>query len=234
MPETLRLALADDYACGDMIAAARDLSLIRTEGDSDAVSLIMHRITGEVLRHWQGDNDDAAEWDDIATTLIFAIYPRGNATEDTFIWEGWKLLIPHARNFATLGPSEGEGGIRRGLILNAAGIFLVARGDVTGAIALLESAVDLARDIEGEKTQSYTAHLSNLCGRYTDVERYEEAEAGFLKVIEIEEELFSPDHPNLAISRNNLGEVFFMQKQFAKAEDPVSYTHLTLPTICSV
>ena len=89
LPETLRLALADDYACGDMIAAARDLSLIRTEGDSDAVSLIMHRITGEVLRHWQGNNHNAAEWDDIATHLIFAIYPSGNATEDTSIWEGW-------------------------------------------------------------------------------------------------------------------------------------------------
>ena len=218
LPETLRLALADDYACGDMIAAARDLSLIRTEGDSDAVSLIMHRITGEVLRHWQGDNDDAAEWDDIATTLIFTACPRGNAAEDTYIWEEWKLLIPHARNFATLGPSDGDGGKRRGRILNKASGYLIARGDVNGAIALMEPEVKLARDIEGEKSRSYTASLSNLCGLYTDVERYEEAEAGLLKVIEIEEELFSPDHPNLAIRRNNLSAVFFKQKQFAKAE----------------
>ena len=221
LPETLRHTLADDYDSGDMIAAARDLSLIRTEGDSDAVTLIMHRITGEVLRHWQDNNDDAAAWDDIATHLIFTVYPSGNAAEDTSIWEPWKPLLPHARNFATLGPSDGEGGTRRGLILNSASSYLIARGDVTGAIALLEAAVELAREIGGEKSEGYRVSLSNLSGRYTDVQRYEEAEASYLKVIKIEEELFSSDHPNLAIRRHNLGEVYYQQKQFDKAEEQV-------------
>ncbi|MCH8169281.1 MAG: tetratricopeptide repeat protein, partial [Proteobacteria bacterium] len=217
LPGPLGAALRDDYARADLVKAALDLSLLKT-GDEPGVGqmLIVHRVVQAVLRVWQRAEGKAG-WDVRAAQIVNGVFPEDpvNVPKD---WPLCARLLPHARALAEHGPRQGAGAEALGRLLNQAGVFLHSRGDTEGAIAMLEPNVELAAAIYGEEHLNYCAALSNLAGRYTDAGRLDEAERGFLRVLEIEEKLLDPDDPSLAITLNNLGEVYWKRQDFARAE----------------
>lgn len=103
-------------------------------------------------------------------------------------------------------------------LLNQAGLYAEVRGNMEGATTLMQSSVDLTREVHGEESEQYTSALSNLSGQHTDAGRYEAAEEGFRRVLEIEEAMQGPNHPRIAVHLNNLGEVYWKQEQFARVE----------------
>ncbi|MEM7059192.1 MAG: toll/interleukin-1 receptor domain-containing protein [Pseudomonadota bacterium] len=213
IPDPLGDALRDKYKIGPLVAAAERLSLLRTSGEGQDITLITHRITQTVLRRWQ-EIEGRAGWDARATDLVNATFPF----VEPATWELAESLMPHAMALAQYGPRAGEPAKWLDRLLNQAAIFRQARGDTDAAITLLEEDEKLAKAIYGERHESYTTTLSNLSGRYSDAGRYDEAEAGFLQVLEIEEDLFGKDAATVAITVNNLAEVYWKQKDFARAE----------------
>lgn len=216
LSEDLAAAFADDFTREDAIKPAADLSLLRREVDKAGFDVLtLHRVTALVLRVWQG-REQVAGWDDRAARIVGGVFPF-ESNQPQF-WELSARLLPHARALAARGPESGEGGKKRGYILNQAAVYLSARGDGEGAISLLESSVALAARIHGKKRPEYATGLSNLAGRYAEAGRLEEAEAAYRQVIEIQEAILAPGDPSLAITYNNMGKVYWRKKSFAKAE----------------
>ena len=83
---------------------------------------------------------------------------------------------------------------------------------------MLEPNTEIIAAVYGEEDPDYCTALSNLAVRYTDAGRLDEAERGFLRVLEIQEKLLDPGEPSLAITLNNLGYVYLKRKNFARAE----------------
>ncbi|MEL7468425.1 MAG: tetratricopeptide repeat protein [Pseudomonadota bacterium] len=216
IPDPLGEKLRDEIERGDLIAETQTASLLRLGEDLLAgQTLITHRVVQSVLREWQTE-EGIEGWDAYATGMVNAVFPQNPTQPST--WELAARLLPHAVELAQHGPRQGEPGRNLGRLLNQAGTFRYARGDTDGAIALMEPNVELARETHGERSEVFCTRLSNLSGRYTDAGRYDEAERGFLTVLEIEEDLLGPEHPKIAIRLNNLGEVYWKQQQFDKAE----------------
>lgn len=220
LPDRLVAAFADEDARDDTIRAAWQVSLLSRAEDKDwGEMLVLHRMTQTVLRAWQR-NEGRDGWDVRAARVVASLFVPGTNTAVTpQVWPLCARLLPHALALAGHGPRAGEGAEALGRLLNQAGGYLAfARGDTEGAIAILAANVDLTADAYGEDHPNYTAALSNLAGRYSDAGRLDEAEAAFLRVIEIGERLLDPDDPVLAIHKNNLGRVYSTRQDFARAE----------------
>ncbi|MEM8992606.1 MAG: tetratricopeptide repeat protein [Pseudomonadota bacterium] len=216
LSEPLVAAWTDDYARDDAIKAASDLALMRRDQDKAGDHmLILHRVTQAALRSWQRE-DGRESWDTRAAQIINLLFPL-DTHDNPAKWPLCARLLPHARALAEHGPKVGEGGEVLIYVLNQAGTFLYARGDMIGAIEMLEPNVELALALYGEEHANYPTALSNLAGQYSYAGRFAEAEETCKKAIEIDERL-RPDDPRLAIHYNNLAEVYWKQKRFADAE----------------
>jgi tetratricopeptide (TPR) repeat protein len=218
LPKAFATAMDDQFAREDALAALTSLSLLRQETGPFGSALIFHRLLLEVVREWMGA-DARALWGTAAVRLVNRAFPSSDRPQtDLSSWPLCARLMPHVAPLEAHAPRTGEAGRALGRLLNQAGIYLAARGDRAGALALAERSVALARATRSDEPLNFAAALGNLARRYADLDRPDEAEAACREALDIEERLLKPDDPSLAISLSNLAGVHWRRKEFDKAK----------------
>jgi tetratricopeptide (TPR) repeat protein len=213
LPASLATALSDRHAREDALAALASLSLLRREGGFAGDVLIFHRLLLEAVRDWMG-GDTRALWGNVAVHLVNEAFPWVEVTT----WETCTQLMPHVAPLEALAPQLGTAGEALGRLLNQASLYLTARGDREGALLFAERAVALARRVETEDPLNLANGLSNLGGRCADLDRLDDAEKAYHEALEIMEPRLEQNDPSLAITINNLSQVHWKRKEFARAE----------------
>jgi tetratricopeptide (TPR) repeat protein len=169
----------------------------------------------EVVRDWTGA-DARDVWGSAAVRLVEGAFP-GDVSTNPSIWPLCARLMPHVTPLDAHAPRTGEPGKALGRLLNQASIYLSARGDRTGALALATRAVEFGRRANVEPL-NLAAGLGNVAERYVDLDRLDEAEAALREALAIKEPRLPPNDPSLAITFSNLAEVHSKRNQFAQAE----------------
>lgn len=218
LPSNFALALTDKFARGDALAALASLSLLRQEGAPTGPTLIFHRLLLEVTRDWMGA-DARAEWGDAAVQIVDYIFPGSDhPATNTSVWTLCARLTPHVAALEANVPRTSVASKSLGRLLNQASIYLNARGDRVGSLAMGEMALTVVRQTEDEDPLNLAAGLSNLALRYINLDRLDDAEEKSREVLKIYEPLLAPDDPRLAVSLSNLAQLYRMREEFAKAE----------------
>jgi tetratricopeptide (TPR) repeat protein len=216
LPPHVATALIDKSTREDALAALISLSLLKREDGPAGTMLIFHRLLLEVVRDWMG-GEARALWGDAAAKLVSSAFPY-NSDDDPSQWALCARLMSHIPSLQTHAPRSGA--LNRALfrLLNQAGLYLAARGDRAGALALTEQAMALGRVVEIENPLRFAIVLSNLGRRYTDLDRLDDAESAFREVLGIQEQRLKSDDPALAITLSNLAHVLWNRDDFAAAE----------------
>ena len=143
LPASLAATMAEKFAREDALAALAALSLLRQEdGPAGRPVLIFHRLLLEVVRDWMGD-DARAFWGSVAVQLVSLVFP--NDVDDPSNWPPCARLMPHVAPLEAHAPRSGEAARALDRLLNQAGLYLSARGDRAGALALERWRSDLWR-----------------------------------------------------------------------------------------
>jgi tetratricopeptide (TPR) repeat protein len=215
LPADFGAGMADTFAREDALAALASLSLLRQENGPAGPVLIFHRLLLEVVRDWMGA--EARDlWGGAAVRLVDRAFPSDASTNPSH-WPLCARLMPHVARLEAYAPRTDMAGKALGRVLNQACVYLYARGDRTGALALAKKAVEFGRGANVEPLILAT-RLGNLAGRYSDLERLDEAEATCREALAIEEPRLDPHDPSLAITLSNLAGVQWKRKQFAETE----------------
>jgi len=174
------------------------------------------------------DEAAAATWSAAAVRMIAAAMPsgpnggKGDPSTDTSVWPLCARLAPHARALQGLAPGPGPVGEALGYVLNQAALYLDARGDVDGAVALLEQTVRLSEVIHKDDRIQTAAALDNLAGRLEEREStLDEAEAAYARAYEIQKAVLAPTDPLIAITLSNWGGLDRRRGDFAKAAERI-------------
>ncbi|VUD46183.1 Serine/threonine-protein kinase PrkC [Thalassocella blandensis] len=109
--------------------------------------------------------------------------------------------------------------------INNLGLLNHARGEYIEAESRLTAAIDMQKQILGEKHSYYSIHLNNLATLLTDMERYSESYIYATRAKEIQIELLGDKHPYLRQSYRILGVTDFYRGYYPQA---ISWLELSL------
>jgi tetratricopeptide (TPR) repeat protein len=98
-------------------------------------------------------------------------------------------------------------GSRMPYSLNNLGALLRAMGDLEGARAYYEQALDIRRAVLGERHPDTANSLNNLAMLCFDEGKHHEAAALMRQALAIREEVLGPQHPSANNSRRNLAAI---------------------------
>jgi len=101
---------------------------------------------------------------------------------------------------------------------NEAGERAVEQGLYAEAEEMFQAALREA-DNFGPLDPRLAASLNNLASLYLLQGKYSQAEPIFLRALEIQEKILSPNHPEIAAILNNLGELYNAQGKYDRAEE---------------
>jgi tetratricopeptide (TPR) repeat protein len=219
LPESLAACIADKSAREDCLAALTSLSLLRQEDGPAGPILTFHRLLLEVARDWMGE-DNRALWGGAAVQLVARTLPGTpdkNPSNDPSLWSLYARLMPHVAALDAHAPRTGLAARALGRLFNLGALYLTARGDREGALALAERCVALLRVTRAEPLQLANG-LGVLGNRYIDVGRLDDAEAAAREVLEVQESRLNRNDPSIAIALSNLAHVYLKRENFAAAE----------------
>jgi tetratricopeptide (TPR) repeat protein len=216
LPTSLATTIADKFTREDALAVLTSLSLLRQENGPIGTILIFHRLLLEVVRDWIGE-DARIVWGSAAVQLISYSFPY-NSDDEPSQWPLCARLMPHVALLEAYVSRTGAAGRGLDRLLNQACLYLKARGDREGALALAGRSVALVHLTRKEEPLVLAAVLDNLGSCYADLDRLEDAEGAYREVLEIKEPRLAPNDPSLAITLSNLGEVHWKREDFAAAE----------------
>ena len=118
--------------------------------------------------------------------------------------------------------------------------FKVALSSLLLAVCITSFVSSAQEDTQEGLLEKRNQLQQNFLSLY-DQERYQQSILTASEIINITQEIYGPESQNLVNPLNNLASSYFMIGDFEQAVKifleciaPVSYTHLTLPTICSV
>jgi serine/threonine protein kinase/Tfp pilus assembly protein PilF len=94
----------------------------------------------------------------------------------------------------------------------------VALGLYDKAQPLLERAVAITRDTEGERSADYAGYLNNLATNYRLRSEYQKAEPLFRRAVALNEAAHGANSPEVAHSLTNLGECLYLLEKDGEAE----------------
>jgi tetratricopeptide (TPR) repeat protein len=216
LPAALATAMADKFLREDALAALTTLSLLRQESGPAGTILVFHRLLLDVVRDWMGE-DARALWSEAAVRLVRRAFPY-DSDDNPSEWPVCARLMPHVAPLEAHAVRTGAAGKALGHLLNQASLYLAARGDREGGLALAEQSVALGRLTLTDEPLELATELNNVASRYHDLGRLEEAENAYRETLEIKEPRLAANDPSIAITLSNLAELHLMRKDFAKAE----------------
>ena len=216
LPQPLRDTLKDEFLCAEAVSALSDYALIRVGDVPDwGQTIIMHRLLGDIARHAMGE-DNYILWSQAAVGNICDLMPSDAL--DPSAWSICTRLAPHVQAMLTLKPEPVALGEKLAYALNQVAVYLYARGDFDGAIALFRKCIKINEIIYRNDPIKMTPTLGNLAGHLVEREETrDEAEALYMKALKIKEEKLAPDNPLIAITLSNLGGLYGRQKKFPSA-----------------
>lgn len=216
LPASFADAMADKFVREDALAALATLSLLRQESGAAGTVLIFHRLLLEVARDWMGE-DARALWGEAAVRLVNKVFPDDPYSSPA-AWPLCARLMHHVAPLEAQAPQVGVPGRALDELLNDAGLYLSARGDREGAVALAERSVALMRQTQTDNPLVLAIGLNNLALHYEALGRLVDAENACQEALAIREARLAPNDPKLAITLNNLAELYGKRKDFVQAE----------------
>ncbi|MEM9154176.1 MAG: tetratricopeptide repeat protein, partial [Cyanobacteria bacterium P01_F01_bin.33] len=83
---------------------------------------------------------------------------------------------------------------------------------------LYQQALELSKELLGQKHPDVATSLNNLAALYESQGRYEQAEPLYQQALELRKELLGHKHPSVATSLNNLAGLYRSQGRYEQAE----------------
>lgn len=216
LPASFAKAIADKSTREDALAALTSLSLLREDDGPAGPVLVFHRLLLEVVRDWMGA-DARDRWGTAAVCLVGNTFPS-KAGDDPSTWSICSRLMTYIGPLEMYAPNNIEAGNSLGRVLNQAGLYLDYRGNAEGALAMAEKTVTLALRLKSVDPLNLAAAFGNLGAQYARARRFDDAEANFRKVFEIERRYLARNDPRLATTLSNLAGVYLGQQKFPKSE----------------
>jgi tetratricopeptide (TPR) repeat protein len=102
--------------------------------------------------------------------------------------------------------------------LNNLALLYCAQGRYEAAEPLYHQALELWREVLGDRHPAVAQSLNNLAGLYDAQGRYSEAEPLYQQALDLRRELLGDRHPDVATSLNNLAAVYESQGRYEAAE----------------
>ncbi|MFM7449309.1 MAG: tetratricopeptide repeat protein [Leptolyngbyaceae cyanobacterium] len=102
--------------------------------------------------------------------------------------------------------------------LNSLAQLYASQGRYEEAEPLLREALQLRRELLGERNPDVATSLNNLALLYNAQGRYEEAEPLYREALQLRRELLGDRHPDVATSLNNLALLYKDQGRYEEAE----------------
>ncbi|MCP9290394.1 serine/threonine-protein kinase [Gracilimonas sediminicola] len=103
---------------------------------------------------------------------------------------------------------HGESDIVTASVLGDLGLYLMTRAEYKQARNYFERSLEIKEQVYGEKGHpKYTATLTNLAVLEKTLSNFETADSLFVKTMRIDEKIFGPDHPYVAMSKSHLGGI---------------------------
>lgn len=225
MASTAEALAAVDRTLGDYQAAEKTLriALEHPPASSDSHSLILNEL-GDILRE-TGHTAEAHELFEKTLTLpgissrrdLEARIGLADLDRDSRSWQsafaGWNMAIEIARDhhWAAL-----EASALRGL-----GVTFLEHGEPARAEPLLRKALAQFESANAQPHQ-FAATITCLAQLYQKEGKFAMAEEQLLKALQISEKVMGPDHPQVAIVHEMLGDALAGRNQLDLAHDHFS------------
>ncbi len=194
----------------------------------DTVS--MHRLVQAVILNRQPpEHQSSAFCDDSQLTTALNWLNRVIPTNPDIEMACWPLLrslVPHAEALAHRN-QLGDQPDPLGVMCNHRGMFLQSQGDYERALALQQSALQIAEATLGPGHPSTAILLGNLASTYSALGRPEDALPLDERALAIAKEALGPHHPATATRLGNLAVTYSV---LGRAEDALPLFEQTLAT----
>ena len=215
--EALQQALeADDwdtavFLMGELLEPLSQYSLIRWEAEDYRYSI--HRMVQEVIRDQMPDK--GLEWANRAVAGVWQAFPDSDQLDN---WSVCDRLLPHGLRLRPWLTREQVWTETGGRLLNELGYFLEKRGQYNLSAEIFEQALEMRRELLGDRHPNVATSLNNLAALYRSQGRYDAAEPYYQQALEMRRELLGDRHPSVASSLNNLAALYESQGRYEAAE----------------
>jgi tetratricopeptide (TPR) repeat protein len=209
LPEPLAGTLSDPLATARLADTLRRCGLARVTPDS----LQLHRIPAALLRARTTDQDpDRARrrklrprggWAVTAVRLLRHAVPE-DPWNNPAVWPAWRQLLPHVLAATSPNRNLDTAGGMVAWLLDHAGAYLAASGELHAAQKLSERAYHLDRNRLGADHPNTLASANNLSINLGQAGQYEQARQLDKATLERCRRVLGEDHPDTLTSASNL------------------------------
>jgi len=194
----------------EVIEALLRYSLIKR--NAQELTFSMHRLVQSVLI------DDMPS--DLQKQLRERIVLALNVTFPTDFskWSQCDRLLPHALVCAKWTEDELAPTVGVAELLHKAGMYLVKRGQYTGAETLQVRVLSIYEQLFGDENPTTASALHNLAYIYFKQDKYSQSEPLYQQALAIQEKTLEAGHPDITRSLNNLAFLYTKQGNLRLAE----------------
>jgi CHAT domain-containing protein/Tfp pilus assembly protein PilF len=128
-----------------------------------------------------------------------------------------RLALEGAERLARMAPPD-RGRLAEAGQLNERAGQLYQQGKPREALPLVQKALNLRKQVLGERHPDYAQSLNNLAGLYWAQGEYSKAEPLFRQALEIQKQVLGQRHPHYVQSLNNLASLYQDQGEYAQAK----------------
>lgn len=191
----------------------RVLRFALLERNADAQTFDTHRLAQAVTRD-ETDANTQRLWTERALRMLDEIFPSPEFSN----WRVCDLLLPHALDCFVHEHACNFRTVEMARLSNEVAFHLENRARYAEAEPLYQQALEIRKEVSGEKHPATATCLNNLADLYRVQGRYEEAEPLFRQALEIRKEVLGERHPDTAQSLNNLAMLYRAQERYEEAE----------------
>jgi len=204
--EYFELVISGDRSAWPSITTAKILNKAATyyqvKGDFERSATLYLEALGQ-----KGIETDKALYQSLLFNYMTLLQAQGKLVEAQVLMDDLKTSI---------GDNDPE--IYLGLLRNI-GTLAQSRGDFRTASRRFTEALDLAKQLYGERSPEYADILLRIATLDKNLGNYQEAEPKFLFVSEIIAEAQGVNHPNYASVANNMGILYQQMGNYEKAQE---------------
>lgn len=209
-PPLLQQTAMDLFAFNRMLEDLLTFSLVKRLAEGHFLSI--HRLV-QVVQRDAMKPEEQKHWAERVVRAVHGAFPR-NPKNDVSSWPQCLRYLEQAQACDTL--------IQQYQILLPEGVDLLNRTATYlrehALYPLAESLFQRAQRMREQQMEPENDPLYGLAVLYSEQAQYKEAEALYLRVLQLWELQLGTEHPQLAYPLNNLARIYGMQARYAEAE----------------